>query len=365
MYERRRLKLFGALALLTTAPLLLLSLSEGLAFGPRVEVPILRDPGFYCRYLAALPLLVGAEIFVGMSLAVQVGYLLESGLVPEEERPSFQAAKAQLQRLARSRAAKVVAGALAFVVVTTFRLLLDTKPGASSWERLGAADGGRITLAGWWSILVSVPVLVGLLLHWLWRAGVWAWFLFRVSRLDLALTPTHPDRAGGLGFLAWGQASFAPVLAAVSAVLSGSIAGEVLYGGRTVDALKYHAVVFVVLALAFLLAPLLVFSRRMAHCRFQAILDFGMLVWRHDRAFDEKWIRNLGTSRESLLGSPDVSSLSDIGVAFDHVERMRIMPLDHQALLVLLMAAVAPLLPSLATAIPLPEILKNLAGFLV
>ena len=51
---------------------------------------------------------------------------------------------------------------------------------------------------------------------------LWAWFLFRVSRLDLELTPTHPDRAGGLGFLGWGLASFSLVLMAVSAVLSGS-----------------------------------------------------------------------------------------------------------------------------------------------
>ena len=78
----------------------------------------------------------------------------------------------------------------------------------------------------------------------------------------LELTPTHPDRAGGLGFLAWGQASFAPILAAVSSVLSGSFAGQVLYAGESVNGLKYHLVVFVALSLGFLLAPLLVFSRQ-------------------------------------------------------------------------------------------------------
>ena len=109
-----------------------------------------------------------------------------------------------------------------------------------------------------------------LFLEWFRRTCVWAWFLFRVSRLDLELTPTHPDRAGGLGFLSWGQASFAPVLAAVSAVLSGSFAGQVLYAGESVNSLKYHLAVFVALSLAFLLAPLLVFSKKLCNAASRA-----------------------------------------------------------------------------------------------
>ena len=158
------------------------------------------------------------------------------------------------------------------------RTTLAYRPGSSSWERLGADSGGVITPAGWWCILVCLPVLVFLLARWFWRACVWAWFLFRVSRLDLELTPTHPDHAGGLGYLAWGQASFGVVVAAVSAVLSGSFAAQVLYAGASLNGLKYHLAVFVALGLAFLLAPLLVFSGKLAHCRFQSLLDFGMLA---------------------------------------------------------------------------------------
>jgi hypothetical protein len=65
------------------------------------------------------------------------------------------------------------------------------------------------------------------------------------------------------------------------------------------------------------------------------------------------------------LGSPDVSSLADIAVAFEHVDRMRAMPLDHRAVLVLLLAVAVPMLPFVATAIPLAEILKDLAEFIV
>ena len=248
---------------------------------------------------------------------------------------------------------------MGFSVLT--RVVLKLAIHDSTWERAGTT----ITAAGWWYILVSLPILFFLLLRWVWVFLLWAAFLFRVSRLDLELTPTHPDHAGGLGFLGWGLASFAIVLLAVSAVLSGSLAGEILYRGSSLDQLKYHVIVFVVLAIAILHAPLLAFTGRLARCRFRALLEFGTLIGRHDRAFDEKWVKPRGADRESLLGSPDVSSLADAGVVYEHVERMQLIPFDKKAVLVLVMAALIPMIPLVGTAIPLKEILAKLGEFMV
>jgi hypothetical protein len=362
---RRDARTLGVLALVTWVPILLLALASGLAAGDRVEVPLLRDPSFFCRYLLALPLLVFAEVVVVTNLAVQSGYFLESGLIPETERPRYMASEAVLRRLYNSAVAQAAILILSYSVVLALRTIVAYSPGSSTWERLGATEGSRITAAGWWSILVALPILVFLLLRWLWRVCIWAWFLYRASRLALDLTPTHPDRAGGLGFLAWGQAGFAPVLAAVSSVLSGSLAGEIIYAGESLNSLKFHVIVFVAVSLAFLLAPLLVFFGKLARCRFQAVLDFRMLIWRHDRAFDEKWVRGRVPKEESILGNPDVSSLANIATAFEHVQRMRLMPLDNLAVLVLFLSAVVPLLPFVASTIPLRDILEDLGMFMV
>ena len=68
------------------------------------------------------------------------------------------------------------------------------------WHKAG--DGGSgYSWAGWWHALVSAPVGLVLLLGWLWRILMWGFFLFRVSRLDLQLVPTHPDLVGGLQFV--------------------------------------------------------------------------------------------------------------------------------------------------------------------
>jgi len=344
---------------------LVLSFASGVALGDRVDVPFLRDPTVYTRYLAALPLLVLAEVVVGTALAVQSGYFIESGLIPLKDLPKYQSFKAEFVRLHDSWVVQGVILIISYLLVITMRNTIAHRPGSSSWERLGANSGGVITPAGWGCIVVCLPVLVFLFARWFWRFCVWAWFLFRVSRLDLELTPTHPDHAGGLGYLAWGQASFSVVLAAVSAVLSGSFAAQVLYAGQSLNGLKFHLAVFVGLALVLLLAPLLVFSGKLARCRFQSLLDFGMLAWRHDHAFEDKWIRIPGVHQEKLLGSPDVSSLADIAMAFEHVQRMQVVPFDHQAVLLLIAAALGPMLPFLVSTIPLTEILTELAEFMV
>lgn len=353
---RRSLKV-GLLVLLTWAPLVLLSLfREG-----AVAIPLLHDPMIFSRFLFVVPLLELAQVVVERSLGVQTRHFVESGLVAEADRPAFEFARAAAIRLRDSVAMEAVFAILALVMSITARVVMKLEIHDSTWERMETT----ITAAGWWYTLVSLPILYFLLLRWIWVFLLWASFLFRVSRLDLRLTPTHPDHAGGLGFLGWGLASFSLVLLAISAVLSGSLAGEILFRGSSLDELKYHVVVFVVLAIAILHAPLLAFSGRLARCRFGALLEFGTLIGWHDRAFDEKWIKTRDTDRSGLLGSPDISSLADVGIIYEHVQRMQIIPFEKKAVLVLVAATLLPMIPLVGTTVPLKEILSKLGEFMV
>ena len=151
---------------------------------------------------------------------------------------------------------------------------------------------------------------------------------------------------------------------AVSAVLSGSFAHEIIHRGSSLNILKYHVIVFVVLAIGILHAPLLVFTGRLARCRFRGLLDFGALIGDHDGAFDEKWVKTQGVSRARLLGSPDVPSVADLAQVFEHVERMQLLPYDKKALVVLVAAALIPMIPLLGTVIGLTDILSMLGKFI-
>ena len=80
-------------------------------------------------------------------------------------------------------------------------------------------------------------------------------------------------------------------------------------------------------------------------------------------------MRNGSSSRatrpESLLGSHDVGPLADLGVVYEHIERMQIVPFDKKAMAVLVLAALIPMIPLVGTAIPLAEILSKLGEFMV
>ena len=231
----------------------------------------------------------------------------------------------------------------------------------SSWER---TDLG-LTIAGWWYMLVSLPIFAFYLLRWLWIFTLWSRFLFSVSGLELVLSPTHPDRAGGLGFLGWGLASFSTLVMAVSAVLSGSFAREIIHLGSSLQELKYHILVFVILALVIVHVPLLPFTGRLARCRFRGLLEIGALISAHDRAFELKWLRSPGADRAALLGSPDISSLSDIATVYEHVDDMLLIPFDKKAVIVLVAAALIPMIPLLGTSTALQDIMAMLGRFMI
>jgi hypothetical protein len=357
----KRLTKVLLLLLVTWAPLVILSFLSGHAWSHSVKEPLLFDPVIYSRFLFVVPLLELAQVVVEASLGMQMRQFLKSGLVPEHERPEFLEAQAAAVRMRGSILAEFVIAVLSLAISFAARVIVSPGQDSSTWERLGST----ITPAGWWYILVSLPILAYFLFRWVWIFLLWAWFLFRVSRLDLELTPTHPDHAGGLGFLGWGLASFSLILMAVSAVLSGSLAREILHRGSSLDSLKYHVMVFVVLAIVIVHAPLLAFAGKQTRCRFEGLLNFGTLIWRHDLAFDEKWVKTMDTKHESLLGSSDVESLANLGVVYEHVERMQIVPFDKKTAVILVLATLIPLIPLVGTAIPLADILSKLGEFLV
>jgi hypothetical protein len=78
-----------------------------------------------------------------------------------------------------------------------------------------------------------------------------------VSRIELSLIPTHPDRVGGLGFLANTIYAFTPLAVAHGALLAGLIANRIFYLGAALPDFKIEIavlvvfLVFVVLGLAF------------------------------------------------------------------------------------------------------------------
>jgi len=115
----------------------------------------------------------------------------------------------------------------------------------------------------------------------------------------------------------------------------------------------------VIMMLFFVLAPLLVFSPRLARTKRIGLLEYGGLAQRYVRDFDEKWLRDRAATDEQLIGSGDIQSLADLGNSFEIVKGMKPVPFGKDTLLQLAVISLAPVAPLVLTMIPLGDLLDR------
>jgi len=179
-----------------------LSAAEGHAWGGDGGLSFVRDVELHVRLLIALPLLIGAELVVHQRMRTVVGQFLDRGLIPQAARARFDAIIDSALRLRNSAAAEVLLIALVYLVGVGFIWRTRSAIDGTNWYGVSTDGAWDPSLAGWWLGAVSLPLFQFLLLRWYFRIFIWARFLWQLSRLDLSYQPMHPDRAGGIGFLA-------------------------------------------------------------------------------------------------------------------------------------------------------------------
>jgi hypothetical protein len=350
--------------ILTWLPLLALSAMQGGAFGDRVRIPCLMDIPTGARFLMAIPLMIAAERLIDARVGDALKHLVRSGLASDRDLPRVDTIVRAAQRLSDSTFAELAG--LVVVIIGTAYLRVEMSGSISSWQFAAGAGGATRTLAGWWYILISLPVFQFLLYRWVWRYGIWSWMLWRISRLDLLLTPIHPDRSAGLGFFGFTQASFGILAIAASSVISAEYAEEFLLGATTITQSGPAILGYAVLVLAILLAPLFVFSGALFRVQAKALLDYGAFAEKYALGFDRKWIKGGAPAEEPLLGSADIQSLADLANSYGIIREMQIAPLDlRTVVLPVLGCIVAPLLPAALAAIPIDQIAREIMSRLL
>jgi len=352
------------LSLFAWLPLLILAALAGQALGGRVAVPFVLDVDVHVRFLLALPLLIVAELVVHQRMRFVVKQFRERQLIPESARARFDAAIASAGRLRNSVLAEVLLLALVYGVgvLIVWRQYMALQ--AATWYATPGAGGSALSWAGVWYGYVSLPLFQFLLCRWYFRLGIWARFLWQVSRIDLRLVPTHPDRVGGLGFLSNTVYAFTPLAVAHGALLAGMIANRIFYLGATLPAFKVEIAVMVIFLLCVVLGPLLVFAPQLAETKRTGNREYGTLAQRYVREFDAKWLRGDAPADEPLVGSGDIQSLADLGNSFEVVRTMRLAPVTKEAVLQLVAATLVPVAPLALTMMSLEELLKKLFGII-
>jgi hypothetical protein len=344
------------LALGTWLPLVILCLSEGLAFGGS-QIPLLYDFEPHVRFLFALPVLILAEITVGQRIRDTVRHFVDSGLVAREDEERFVTIIEDTIRFRDSRVATVIL-VLLTVGFEWHSIATQIHLGVGTWVR--PVVGGPLSSAGYWYAIVAVPIYQFIILRWGYRIVVWGRFLAALARMDLRLMPTHPDEAGGIGFLGRTIVPFGTIGLALSAVLSASIAPRVMFAGENIYAELPVYGVLIAASLIISIGPLLFFTPRLHALKHQGLAKYGTLATTYTQQFHAKWVTHTTPTDEPLLGTGDIQSLADLGNSYQVIQKMKLVPVAKEHLF----GAVAPpLIPAVflaTTVVPLDKILQTL-----
>jgi len=349
--------------LLTWFPLLVLSALQGRAFGHSVPVTFVHDFSAYSRFLLAIPLLVLAENILGPRIAGTASHFVTSGVVTEKDYAQFDNLVERGLLARDSRTAEVVIAVLAYV--STFIGFRATAVHVTTWFANATGSGRSFTLAGWWLLLFCTPLYHFLMFRWLYRLFLWFQFLARAKQLDLQLFPTHPDQAGGLGFVGEAQRFFGILLFAISLASAGVLANDVIYDRVPLQNFAPAIAAYVVFAVIIMLGPLVVFSGILRKTKRIGLHQYGELATAYTGAFHRKWIQHENPDNEQLLGTGDIQSLADLGNSYGYVDKMKPLPIDLRILLHLIIATLLPLTPLLLTVMPLKDVLKLLMKVLM
>lgn len=350
-------------ALVTWLPMAIWAVLWHRAFPGEIDEPLLRHFGIPVRCLVAIPLFVIAEIAGDLLPQQLVAYFVSSGLVQEDARPRFVQIVRAVERL--RDALPAWAGMLAF---TLLFVSVEHDPAhlhVVVWASAGSAGSAWLGFGGWWFLFVVRPLFIMLLLAWVWRLAVCAVLLWRISRLPLELVPTHPDRAGGLGFLEDIPLIFSPVVFAMSAVIASHWGHDVLYHDADVHSFMIPLALFVVAMLVLYLGPLALFFRSLLRLKREGLLEYGALVGQHGRLVRRRWIAQEPVAETPLLQAAELGPVIDTVSMYEVVEGIRPSPIGKRALLAIALPALLPMIPVFAMQIPVKEMLLKLLKALI
>jgi hypothetical protein len=347
-----------ALTAVAWLPLVIFSALDGRVWSG-VHVPFLSDLDLQARLLIALPLLLAGEVAVNRRMPEAVHEFVDLGIVAGPARARFDRAIRSALAISRSALVEIIVVAVAFSSLLGSRTL-ESLNDVTSWATHPADGSGLLTAAGWWYLLISRPLFRIVTFRWYLKLLIWGQFLWRVSRLDLQLAPTHPDRRGGLGFLSVLSNAFAPFLFAHGTMLAGRIANGVMHDGRTVGQYQAEMILVPALVLLLVLGPQLAFTSSLWQAKRRGLLEFGALGERYARQFDRKWLGGEPSTSEPLLGSADIQSLADLSNSFAVIDGMRVMPPTRETALLLCVITLLPLAPLPLTIISGRELLERL-----
>jgi len=350
---RQQIYFVLVLILFFWVPLAALSLIK---LGPsQFYLLFLRDIATHVRFLFVLPVLLFSRRILNTSFNRTISFFHESKILDKANEPEFEKVMSWMKRWSKSQIIDLIF--IVAVYIFIYVQVTDQTHRSNTYAPWHILDN-KITTAGWWYLVISLPILQMLLYRWLYTILLWIIFLRKVSRLNLHLSPLHPDGSAGLGFMQYTQLSFVPVAFAFSALTAGVMNNMIIFSGVSIVDYKMTIGSILVFVLLLFLLPLLQFVPILARVKRKYFLEYSLQAWPIARKFEEE-LKAFYLAEEER---PDTSWHIDLIGSFEKTKDMKIILIDKTLLLAFTAAVILPFLPVLAQQVPLKEILFNLMG---
>jgi hypothetical protein len=323
----------------------------------------LTDYAAQSRLLLVIPLLILAEPPLVARLVAVAHHFRDEGLIKDTDLPRFATALSGLTRRGDSLLVRVVLILLVYMFVASMMSVVASSS-LMLWC-LGTGGVANLSRACSWYIMVSLPIVLYILLRWVWRQLLWLRFLGVISRMDLQLIPSHPDRAGGLGFVEHCMRGYFPFGFAIGTIVAGAVANRVVHLHQSLAAFGYMPLFVIVLVVIVCAGPLSVFWGTLVRTRRRGIFEYGALAISMGRQFEHKWLVDPARPQTAALEAQDFSATTDLYSIVANVHAMNLSPIGMGTLIRLAIAALAPAIPLALVSVPFNVIMEHIFRLLL
>ena len=315
----------------------------------------LRDIATHVRFLFVMPVLIFSRRSLNKSFNNAIHFFHETKIVDQRNQNEFEKVMAWLMKWKNSKLIDII---LIILVYSAFYFQENRDINQSSTYAPWHLVDDHMAAAGWWYLILSLPILQMILYRWLYTIVLWILFLRKISKVNLNLSALHPDGVGGLGFLQYIQLSFFPVALAFSALTAGVMNNAIIFSGISIVDYKITIGSVLVFVLLLFILPLMLLLPLLAKVKRKYFMLYSLEAWPFARKYEEELKAFYLTEEEK----PDASWHVDMLGSFEKTKDMKIILVDKTLLIAFTAAVILPFLPVLAQQVPLKELFVNLLG---
>lgn len=327
----------------------------------RVAMNFFYDFAAYTQFFIGIPLFIIGERLIGNSMLEAAREFKGSGVVKPEDRPRLKAVENEVARLRRKAAPEIICFVIAFIlaILTIGPELFWDADKMQTWHVEKTATGRSFTMTGMWETFVALPIQIFWWVRWIWKIGLWYWYLKQVSKFRLVLVASHPDHTGGIAFLSETQAKFAIIILAFAMSNIVSTIGykiTVEHAPLDLPSVWGPVVGFIIGAPLLFLSPLLLFTKQLARTKKRAMNMFREKAMQAALSVEQQWLNSKCYNDECDTNARnDLAQLSLLSGFYDRIHGMRVVPFDLRSALQLVGSAVGPMIPLLPYFVEMPE----------